>query len=388
MAGPNPHLTRRLQGFGTTIFAEMSALAARTQAVNLGQGFPDTDGPAEIIDVAVAAMRAGHNQYPPGPGLPELRQAVGRHQKRFYDLDYQPESEILVTVGATEAIAATMISLLEPGDEVITFEPWYDSYGASIAMAGGIKKVVTLSPPEYSFDPAELESSVTANTKLILLNTPHNPSGKVFSASEMNAIADIAKRHDLIVVTDEVYEHLVFEGEHIPMASLPGMWDRTVTISSGGKTFSFTGWKIGWVCAPAALVGAIRTAKQFLTFVHSGPFQLAIAAALDLDDSYYAEFVDDFRARRDLLCDGLAKAGFDVFAPQGTYFVNTDIRPLGATDGIDFCLTLPDRVGVVGIPTQVFYDNRERGKHLVRFTFCKTEAVLRDGIERLAKLND
>ncbi len=387
MAEPNPHLSRRLQGFGTTIFAEMSALAARTHAVNLGQGFPDTDGPDEIIDVAVAAMRAGHNQYPPGPGLPELRQAVGRHQKRFYDLDYHPESEILVTVGATEAIAATMISLLEPGDEVITFEPWYDSYGASVAMAGGIKKVITLSPPEYSFDPAELESLVTAKTKLILLNTPHNPSGKVFSAAEMSAVADIAKRHDLIVVTDEVYEHLVFDGEHIPMASLPGMWDRTVTISSGGKTFSFTGWKIGWVCAPAALVGAIRTAKQFLTFVHSGPFQLAIAAALDLDDSYYAEFVRDFRVRRDLLCDGLANAGFDVFVPQGTYFVNTDIRPLGASDGVDFCLALPDRVGVVGIPTQVFYDNRDRGKHLVRFTFCKTEAVLRDGIDRLANLN-
>ncbi len=382
-----PYLNHRLQGFGTTIFAEMSALAAQTGSVNLGQGFPDTDGPAEIIEVAVAAMRSGHNQYPPGPGLIELRDAVARHQSRFYDLTYRPDTEILITVGATEAIAATMLSLLEPGDEVITFEPWYDSYGASIAMAGGVKKVVTLSPPEYSFDPDEIERAVTSKTKLILLNTPHNPTGKVFSRRELDAIAEIAIRHDLLVVTDEVYEHLVFEGEHIPMATLPGMWDRTITISSGGKTFSFTGWKVGWVCAPAPLVSAIRTAKQFLTFVHSGPFQLAIAAALDLDDDYYSSFVADFARRKDLLCTGLSAAGLEVFRPQGTYFVNVDIGSVSDDDGMTFCRALPERVGVVAIPTQVFYDHPERGQNLVRFTFCKTDAVIADGVERLSRLS-
>ena len=382
-----PHLNARLQGFGTTIFTEMSALAARTNAVNLGQGFPDTDGPAEIIDVAVAAMRDGHNQYPPGPGMPQLRQAIARHQQRFYDLSFDPDSGILVMAGATEAIAAIMLSLLEVGDEVITFEPWYDSYGAGIAMAGGVKRVVTLSGPDWSFDVDELESTVTAKTRAILLNTPHNPTGKVFSRAELASIADIARRHDLLVVTDEVYEHLVFDGEHVPMATLPGMAERTLTVSSGGKSFSFTGWKIGWVCGPAEIVRAVKTAKQFLTFTHNGPFQLAIAAALDLGDDFYVELAADFRRRRDLLCDGLAAAGFEVARPQGTYFVNVDIRSVGASDGIEFCLGLPERVGVVAIPTQVFYDNTERGRHLARFTFCKTDAVLEDGISRLSRLS-
>lgn len=381
-----PYLNARLQGFGTTIFAEMSALAARTNAVNLGQGFPDTDGPAEIIDVAAEAMRNGHNQYPPGPGMPELRHAVARHQQRFYGLTHDPDHEILITAGATEALAAAMLSLLEVGDEVITFEPWYDSYGASIAMAGGVKRVITLAAPDWTFDPAELEAMVTAKTRLILLNTPHNPTGKVFSRDEMSAIADIAIRHDLLVVTDEVYEHLVYGVEHIPMATLPGMADRTVTISSGGKTFSFTGWKIGWACGPAPIIRAIRTAKQFLTFVHGGPFQLAIAAALDLGDDFYDALAEDFGRRRDLLCDGLAAAGFDVSVPQGTYFVNVDIRSVGGTDGVEFCLGLPDRVGVVAIPTQVFYDHTERGRHLVRFTFCKTDAVLLEGVDRLSRI--
>ncbi len=381
-----PYLNSRLQGFGTTIFAEMSALALRTGALNLGQGFPDTDGPAVVARAAAQAILEGVNQYPPGPGTPELRQAISRHQKRFYDLDYLPEGEILVTAGATEAIAAAMLSLLEVGDEVVTFEPWYDSYGATIAMAGGVRRVVTLRPPDYSYDPGELEAAINAKTRLILLNTPHNPTGKVFSPAELEHIADLCRRHDLIAVTDEVYEHLVFDGEHIPLATLPGMWGRTLTISSAGKTFSFTGWKIGWVCGPEDLVTPVRTAKQFLTYVGGAPFQPAVALALGLDDDYYREFTADMRTKRDIICDGLEEAGLIVHRPQGTYFVNADIRSIGGVDGIEFCLALPERAGVVGVPTQVFYDNPAEGRHLVRFAFCKRPEVLREAAERLGRL--
>jgi len=381
-----PYLNARLQGFGTTIFAEMSSLALSTNSVNLGQGFPDTDGPAEVAEAAIDAIRAGHNQYPPGPGIPELRNAIARHQKRFYDIDVDADTEVLVTAGATEAIAASMLSLLETGDEVITFEPWYDSYGASIAMAGGVKRVVTLRAPDYRYDGDALEAAITPKTRIVLLNTPHNPTGKVFTRPELEHLASLCRKHDLIAVTDEVYEHLVFDGEHIPLATLHGMRDRTITISSAGKTFSFTGWKIGWACARPELIAAIRTAKQFLTFVSGGPFQYAAAVALDLDDGYYDGFVDDMCSKRDLLCDGLKAAGFDVHQPQGTYFVNTDIGPLGGTDGVEFCLALPERVGVVAIPTQVFYDNTKEGRRLVRFTFCKRHEVLEEGVRRLAAL--
>ncbi len=381
-----PYLNARLQGFGTTIFAEMSALALRTESVNLGQGFPDTDGPAEVAEAAIAAIRAGHNQYPPVVGIPELRHAVARHQKRFYDIDLDPDTEVQITAGATEAIAATMLSLLEVGDEVVTFEPWYDSYGAGIAMAGGVKRVVTLRPPHFAYDGDAFEAEITAKTRLVLLNTPHNPTGKVFTRAELEHIAEVCCRHDLIAVTDEVYEHLVFDGEHVPLATLPGMAERTLTISSVGKTFSFTGWKTGWVSGPAELVSAVRTAKQFLTFVSSAAWQHGAATALDLTDEYYAGFTADMANKRDVLCAGLEAAGFDVHRPQGTYFVNTDITPLGGTDGVEFCLALPERVGVVGIPTQVFYDNVDEGRHLVRFTFCKRVEVLREGIARLAAL--
>ncbi len=384
-----PHLNSRLQGFGTTIFAQMSALAVQTGAINLGQGFPDSDGPTEVSEAAIDAIRAGHNQYPPGPGIPELRQAISRHQKRFYGLDFDTEREVLVTAGATEALAAALIALCEIGDEVVTFEPWYDSYGAGISMAGAFKRVVTLRPPDYSFDPVELRRAITAKTRLILLNTPHNPTGKVFSREELELIAELCIEHDLIAVTDEVYEHLTFDGEHIPLASLPGMAERTVTISSGGKTFSFTGWKIGWACAPAPLLDAVRTAKQFLTYVNGAPFQYAIAVGLDLPDSFFTEFHDDMAAKRRRLCDGLAAAGFEVFEPQGTYFVNTDIRPLVGDDmdGVEFCLALPERAGVVAVPAQVFYDNTHEGQHLVRFTFCKQLDVIDAACERLAVLS-
>ena len=381
-----PYLNSRLQGFGETIFAEMSALALRTGAVNLGQGFPDTDGPSEIARAAMAAIEAGHNQYPPGLGIPELRHAIVEHQRRFYGTELDPDTEVLVTAGATEALAASILSLCEVGDEVVCFEPWYDSYGACISLAGATKRVVTLRPPDYGFDPAELAAAVTPKTRLLILNSPHNPTGKVFDRDELEVIARTCIDHDLIAVTDEVYEHLVFDGEHIPLATLPGMRERTITISSAGKTFSFTGWKIGWACAPAALVNAVRTVKQFLTYVSGTPFQHAVATGLALDDDYFTSFTEDMRTKRDRLCDGLADAGFEVFRPAGTYFVTTDIRPLGEDDGMAFCRALPERCGVVAVPNVVFYDNRDEGRHLVRFTFCKRLDVLDEGAARLKAL--
>jgi N-succinyldiaminopimelate aminotransferase len=386
MSQREPYLSSKLQGLGTTIFAEMSALAVRTGAINLGQGFPDTDGPAVVAEAAIDAIRAGHNQYPPGTGIPELRQAVAAHQRRFWALEVDPETEVLVTAGATEAIAAAVIALCETGDEVLTFEPTYDSYGAVAAMAGAQLRVVPLHAPAYEFDVAELAAAITPRTRLLLLNSPHNPTGKVFSAVELAEIAALCIERDLIVVTDEVYEHLVFDGEHIPMATLPGMAERTLTISSGGKTFSFTGWKVGWVSGPAPLVAAVRTAKQFLTYVNAGPFQHAIAAGLGLDDAFYADIAATLAAKRDLLCDGLEKAGFEVLRPAGTYFATVDIRPVGEVDGDAFCRALPDRCGVVAVPSAAFYTDKARGRHLVRFAFCKRDDVLRDAVERLATL--
>jgi N-succinyldiaminopimelate aminotransferase len=386
VTGREPFLNARLQGFGTTIFAEMSALATRTGAINLGQGFPDTDGPAEVAEAAIAAIRAGHNQYPPGPGIPELRAAVAQHQKRFWSLDVDPDTEVLITAGATEALAAAMLALCEVGDEVLAFEPTYDSYQAGAAMAGAELRVVTLRPPGYEVDLDALARAVTPRTRLVLLNSPHNPTGKVFTDDELAAIARLCVEHDLIAVTDEVYEHIVFEGAHRPLTSLPGMASRTLTVSSAGKTFSFTGWKVGWACGPAELVSAVRTAKQFLTYVNGAPFQHAVVTGLGLDDSYFEGLRDDLAAKRDLLCEGLEAAGFTVFRPGGTYFVTADIRPLGSDDGVAFCRTLPERCGVVAVPNAVFYGDPERGRHLVRFTFCKRQDVLAEAASRLATL--
>jgi N-succinyldiaminopimelate aminotransferase len=371
---------------GTTIFAEMSAMAVATQSVNLGQGFPDTDGPAVVAEAAAAAIMAGRgNQHPPGPGVPELRRAIAAHQQRFYGLDVNPDTEVLVTAGATEAIAAALLALTEPGDEVIAFEPYYDSYAACIALAGAVRVPVTLRPPGFRPDLDALRAAITPRTRLILLNSPHNPTGAVFSRAELTAIADLAIEHDLLVITDEVYEHMVFDGEHVPIVTLPGMAGRTVTISSAGKTFAFTGWKIGWVTGSAELVTAVRTVKQFLTFVNGGPFQYAVAEGLALPDSYYAQLNGDLRARRDLLCDGLAEAGFAVYRPAGTYFVTTDISALGETDGIAFCRSLPERAGVVAIPAAVFYDDAKAGESLVRFAFCKKPEVLKEALTRLRR---
>ncbi len=387
MTMTRPLLNSRLADMGTTIFAEMSALAVATGSVNLGQGFPDTDGPALIAQTAADAVLAGKgNQYPPGPGIPELRQAIAAHQLHWYGLQFDPDTEVLVTAGATEAIAAALLALLEPGDEVIAFEPYYDSYAACIAMAGATRVPVTLRPPGFRPDLDAIRAAVTSRTRLILVNSPHNPTGMVLTRAELDAIAAIAIEHDLLVVTDEVYEHIVFDGQHIPIATLPGMRERTVTIGSAGKTFSFTGWKVGWVTATPALVTAVRTVKQFLTYVSSGPFQYAVAAGLALPDSFYAQLAADLRAKRDLLAGGLRQAGFEVFSPQATYFITTDIAALGADDGLAFCRSLPARCGVVAVPNAVFYDDKQAGRSQVRFAFCKRPEVLAEAVRRLGGL--
>ena len=385
-------LVGRMRPFGTTIFTEMSALAVRTGSVNLGQGFPDTDGPPEMLAAAAAALRSGANQYPPLPGIPALRQAVAAHEERFWGLTRDPDTEVVVTAGATEAIAAAILGLCEAGDEVVCFEPFYDSYAASIALAGAVRRPVTLRPGadgRYGFDEGELRAAFGPRTRMVLLNSPHNPTGKVFTAGELALIARLCQEHDVYAVTDEVYEHLVFTDAatpHVPLASLPGMRERTLRISSAGKTFSCTGWKVGWATGPAQLVSAALRVKQFLTFVNAGPLQPAVAVALGLPDTYYTTFREGMQARRDRLVAGLTDAGFGVLPSEGTYFVTADIAPLGGTDGVDFCHTLPERCGVVAVPTQVFYDRQEYGRHLIRFAFCKREEVIDEAARRLRTL--
>ena len=384
--GDSP-LVERMRPFVSTIFAEMSALAVRTGAINLGQGFPDTDGPASLLEDAVAAIRSGANQYPPGPGVPELRQAVADHQRRFYGLTVDPDTEVLVTAGATEAIAATILALTGPGDEVVTFEPYFDSYAASIALSGATRRTAVLRKPDFVVDETELRAAFGDRTKLVLLNSPHNPTGKVFDRAELELVATLASEHGALVVTDEVYEHQTFDGvTHIPMATLAGMADRTVTISSAGKTFSVTGWKIGWLHAPAEVTAAVRAVKQFLTYVNGAPFQPAVAHALGLGDEYFRQLAADLQRKRDVLSTGLRAAGFDVFPSTGTYFVVADAAPLGYHDGMNLCLRLPDLVGVAAVPVAVFHDDVDAARSLVRFAFCKRDAVLSEAAERLARL--
>ncbi len=380
--------SQRLAGLGTTIFQEMSALATATGSINLGQGFPDTDGPAEVADAAVAAIRAGRNQYAPGPGVPELLAAVAEHQRRWYGLSYDPATEVAVTTGATEAVAAAMLGLVDPGDEVVALEPYYDSYAASIAFSGGVRVPVTLRPPSFALDVDALRAAITPRTRLVLLNTPHNPTGAVLSRDELGAVAEVALEHDLVVVSDEVYEHMAFDEDrpHLPIATLPGMRERTLTISSAGKTLSFTGWKVGWATGPQHLVGAMLGVKQFLTYTSGAPLQPAVAVGLGLPDAYFAGLRDGLRAQRDLLCAGLADLGFEVFVPRGTYFVTTDVRPLGWDDGMEFCRALPELAGVVAIPHQVFYDDVDAGRPLVRWAFCKRPAVLTEALTRMRHL--
>ncbi|MEN0086086.1 MAG: aminotransferase class I/II-fold pyridoxal phosphate-dependent enzyme [Leifsonia sp.] len=371
-----------------TIFAEMSALAVRTGAINLGQGFPDEDGPAEVLDTAIAAIRGGENQYPPGMGIRDLRLAVAEHQRRFYGHEVDPDREVLITAGATEAIAATLLALLEPGDEVVTFEPYYDEYGAVIALAGGVHRTVPLEPPTFRPDLDRLRDTVTDRTRVILVNTPHNPTGAVLDRETLSVIVELAERHDAVIVTDSVYEHLTFGPEHIPIESLPGARERTVAISSGGKTFNTTGWKVGWLTAPPALVTAVLAVKQFLTYVNGAPFQPAIAAGLRLPDAYFRGIAETLAHKRDILSDGLRAAGFGVFPSDGTYFVVADAAPLGFPDAVELCRTLPELAGVVAVPLGAFSrgEYAARTASLVRFAFCKRTEVLEEAARRLSAL--
>jgi N-succinyldiaminopimelate aminotransferase len=369
----------RLRGLGTTVFTEMTALAQRTGAINLGQGFPDTDGPAEVIDAAVAALRGGENQYAPLGGVQSLRDAILEHQRAYYGLE--PE-DVLVTFGATEAIAAALLGLLNPGDEVVVLEPYYDSYSACIAFAGATRRPVTLRPPDFALDIDALHAAAGSRARLMLLNTPHNPTGRVLGRVELEAVARLCTERDLVCISDEVYEHVVYDGAHVPIATLPGMAQRTLTISSVGKSFSFTGWKVGWCTGPAELVAAVRGVKQYLTFAGGTPLQHAAAAALRAAPAHLQTLRDELLAKRDLLCAGLAEAGLHPLIPAGTYFVNADV----GTDAIAFCKLLPERCGIVAIPTSVFYDDAEAARTLVRFAFCKRRDVIAEASRRLAAL--
>ncbi|WP_272950268.1 pyridoxal phosphate-dependent aminotransferase [Nocardioides cynanchi] len=383
-AGVTVRTATRLDGIPTTIFTTMSQLAVRTGAVNLGQGFPDSDGPASVLEAAREAISAGANQYAPGNGVAVLRQAIARHQQRHYGLDLDPDSQVLVTTGCTEGIAAALLGLVDPGDEVIVLEPYYDSYVAMIQMAGGVRRVVTLRAPDYRLDADELRAAVTPRTRFVLLNSPHNPTGTVLTRAELQAVADVATEYDLVVITDEVYEHLTFDDhEHVPLATLPGMFDRTLTLSSAGKSYSVTGWKVGWATGPADLVSAVLAASQWLTFTSGAPLQPAVAHGLDQEPDWPRALGRDLQARRDLLCDGLAGLGLDVRRPEGTYFALTDISALGWADGMEFCLALPERAGVVAIPAQPFHDTHA-GDHLVRWAFCKEAGVIEEALRRLA----
>ena len=378
----------RLDGIPPTIFTTMSALAVRTGAVNLGQGFPDADGPKSVLDAADRAMREGRNQYAPGPGVPVLRQAIARHQERHYGLAVDPDREVVVTTGCTEGIAAALLGLVDPGDEVIVLEPYYDSYVAMIQMAGAVRRPVTLRAPDFRLGADELRAAVGPGTRFVLLNSPHNPTGTVLTRDELQVVADVALEHDLIVITDEVYEHLTFaeDGrahEHVPIATLPGMWERTLSLSSAGKSYSVTGWKVGWATGPAELVSALLSAKQWLTFTSGAPLQPAIAVALDEEAEWPRALARDLQSRRDLLCDGLTSLGLDVRRPEGTYFALSDISSLGWKDAMEFCLALPERAGVVAIPTQPFHDSRA-GDQLVRWAFCKEASVIEEALSRLS----
>lgn len=379
-----------MHGFGETIFAEMTRLADETGAINLGQGFPDTDGPGSLLESAARWIGAGANQYPPGPGRSELRTAVAEDRQARYGLEYDPEAEVYITVGATAGIAAAVLALVEPGDEVVLFEPMYDSYSGAVALAQGVRRPVTLRPsgegaaPRFTFDPGELRAAVTPRTRMIIVNSPHNPTGTVFTAEEMALIARLCRDNDVIALTDEVYEQLTFDGAaHVPLATLPGMAGRTVSVSSAGKTFSVTGWKVGWVMGPAPLVRAVRTVNQFLTFSANGALQLAVADALREEAAWVNAQRSALQGKRDRLAAGLTAAGFDVSPAQGAYFLMADIRPLGFADGVEAVHSLARRAGVVAVPAQVFYADQEKGRHLIRFAFCKQDEVLDEAAARL-----
>ncbi|WP_036497908.1 pyridoxal phosphate-dependent aminotransferase [Nocardia aobensis] len=376
----------RLRPFRATIFAEMTELAVRHDAVNLGQGFPDTDGPATMLEVARTAIADGLNQYPPGRGMPILRRAIAADRKRRYGVDYDVDSQVVVTVGATEAIAAAVLGLVEADEEVVLIEPYYDSYAAVVALAGATRRTARLVPDGNGFvlDLDSLRAAITSKTRMLLLNSPHNPTGAILSRADLEAIAELAREHDLIVVSDEVYEHLVYDGNtHISISTLPGMFERTVVISSAAKTFSVTGWKIGWACGPAPLIDGLLAAKQFMSFVGGGPFQPAVAYALENEQQWVADLRDSLSDKRIRLSEALADAGFLVKRSDATYFVCADISPLSSADALVFCRELPQRLGVVAVPIEVFADDRDSWNRLVRFAFCKRDDTLDEAVRRL-----
>lgn len=378
-------LVERMREHATSVFAEMSDLARRTESINLGQGFPDTDGPAEIAEVARSCIADGRgNQYPPAPGIPELRRAISAHSQRFYSLAVDPDTDVVVTTGASEAIQSALLAFIERGDEVVMFEPWFDIYAAGISLANGVRVGVPLTGPNLRPDIDALRDAISPRTKVLLINSPHNPTGVVFTQQELKAIAEIAIERDLIVISDEAYEHLWFDDHrHIPIATLPGMWERTVTIGSGGKTYSFTGWKVGWAYGPAHLISAVKVVRQHLSFVSGGPFQYAIAHGLGMPDQYFEEFRHDLSAKRDLLTGGLSELGLGVLTSQGTYFLTTDVRPLGYDDGLAFCRDIAERARVVAIPHQLLCDDESIAAPYVRWAFCKKPEVLNEAISRL-----
>lgn len=379
------HLVSRMQSYQRTIFGEMSALANRIGAINLGQGFPDTGGPHEVRQVAERAIHEGlGDQYPPAHGHPDLRRAISDHQRRFYGLNVDPETEVVVTTGASEALAAAVLALVEPGDDVMMLDPYFDIYPALVAMAGGNRIAVPLTAHDLRPDLSAMRAAITARTRLLILNSPHNPTGIVFTPAELLELAGFASEHDLIVIADEAYEHLWFDdNRHLPIATLPGMWERTVTVGSGGKSFSFTGWKVGWATGPADLIAAVRVVRQHLSFVSGGPFQFAIATGLRLPDEYFEKFRADLSGKRDLLCAGLEQAGLRVVAPQGTYFATTDVRPAGFDDADEFCTLMPLHAGVVAIPLTALSDHPDFSTPFVRWAFCKRPEVLEEAIGRL-----
>jgi N-succinyldiaminopimelate aminotransferase len=377
-------VAQRLHGIAPTIFSTMSALAVRTGSVNLGQGFPDTHGPAGLIEAARTAIAEGANQYAPGIGVPQLRTAIADHQRRHYGIELDPDREVCVTTGCTEAVAAALLGLVDPGDEVVVLEPYYDSYVAMLQVTGAVRRPVTLHAPDFRLDVDELRAAVTDRTRFVLLNTPHNPTGTVLTRAELQAVADVAIERDLVVITDEVYEHLVFDDHaHVPIATLPGMAERTLTLSSAGKSYSVTGWKVGWATGPASLVDGLLAAKQWLSFSSGTPLQHAVAHALEHEPDFPQQLAADLGKRRDLLCDGLAGIGLAPRVPEGTYFAMTDVARLGWADGLEFCEALPERAGVVAIPAMAFYDDVDAGRHLVRWAFCKEPDVIEDGLRRL-----
>lgn len=381
-----PQLTARLQGFGTNIFAEMTQLAYTHDAINLGQGYPDFAAPDVIKETACRAITDDHNQYAPGIGLPSLRAAVAEHQQRFYGLDYDPDTEVTVSAGATEGISAAVQGLCEVGDEVVLIEPCYDLYPAIVSMVGAVPRAVTLRPPDFALDLDELEAAFTPKTRLVVINTPHNPTGMVLRGAALERLAQLCVEHDVIAVTDEVYEHLVYDGEHQCLSSLPGMRERTVQVSSAGKTLSVTGWKVGWACAAPQLTSVLRAAKQWLTFTNATPFQHAVVQGLAQGDDYFEDFREGYRRRREVLLRGLVDLGYEVYPPGGSYFINVDIRSIGYDDGMEFCRMLPGKVGVAAIPCSAFYLDPRPGRHVVRFAFCKSEELLVEGLDRLSSL--